>query len=329
MAKFLVTGGAGFIGSHIIKRLIEGQHQPTVLDNFSAGHRAAVRQCRVIEGDLNDRAFLKDVFSEENYDCVIHLAASINVNESVIDPLKYYQNNLVNTINLLNAMVRHKTNNIIFSSSAAVYGNPLEIPIVETSPTRPLTPYGRTKLAIENILADYYFAYGLKYIALRYFNAAGADVNGLIGEDHTPETHLIPLVLKVALDQKRQIKVYGTDWATADGTCVRDYIHVLDLADAHVLAAERLLNRDESAVYNLGCERGYSVKEVIDSARKITNHTIPAKNGNKRVGDPPVLVASSARIKADLGWTPQYENIETIIETAWNWHRNHPNGFGS
>jgi len=328
MLNFLIVGGAGYIGSHVARQLHRQGYGVVVLDDLSKGHRQAVQEGEFITGDLGDVKLLGQLFSRRKIDGVMHFAALSLVGESMEQPLLYYENNTARTTRLLLAMLEHGVKRFILSSTAAVYGEPKRIPIVETDPTEPANPYGKSKLFIEKILEDCHEAHGLGYVSLRYFNAAGADEAGDIGEDHFPETHLIPLVLQVALGQRDRIEIYGTDWDTPDGTCIRDYIHVLDLADAHILAIRSLLEGAESSVYNLGCQTGYSVREIVEIARKVTGHPIPVKEGGRRPGDPASLVASSERIKAELGWKPRFEDPEKIILTAWNWHRNHPRGFG-
>ena len=336
--RLLVIGGAGYIGSHVVKELVNQGNEVVVLDDLSMGHRQAVKGStdyaeikdkdgEFIQGDLGDRELLGQIFSSRKIDCVMHFAAFSLVGESVEKPLAYYDNNTARTTHLLMAMKEHGVNRFILSSTAAVYGEPKNIPILETDPTEPTNPYGRSKLFIEKILKDCDVAHGIKYISLRYFNAAGADEDGEIGEDHQPETHLIPLVLQVALGQRESIKIFGTDWDTPDGTCIRDYIHVTDLVEAHILAAQRLTDGGESVVYNLGCQSGYSVKQIIDIARKVTGHPIPAEEAGRRPGDPARLVASSDKIKRELGWSPHFEDPEKIIATAWKWHQKHPNGY--
>jgi UDP-glucose 4-epimerase len=320
-SSVLVVGGAGYIGSHMVKDLVEAGHDVVCLDNFSTGHKDLAGNQRVIKGDLGDSKVLEDLFSARNIQAVMHFAAFSLVGESVEQPLKYYRNNVGQTIELLDAMIRHDVKTFIFSSSAAVYGEPLEVPIGENHPCKPTNPYGATKIAVEGLLQSCDHAYGLKYTALRYFNAAGADPSATIGERHDPETHLIPLVLKVATAQRDHINVFGTDYPTPDGTCIRDYVHVNDLTKAHLLALEALYEGEESVVYNLGSSTGYSVKEVVDVARKVTGHAIPAVDSDRRPGDPAVLIASSEKIRQALGWKPQYEDLNNIIQTAWAWHR--------
>lgn len=329
MGSFLVVGGAGYIGSHVVKELIAAGHEVIVLDDLSKGHREALVGGTFVQGDLGDPVLLDRIFGEGCIDCVMHFAAFSLVGESVDKPLHYYNNNTGKTAVLLSAMQRYGVLKFILSSTAAVYGEPKEVPIPETAVLDPTNPYGRSKLFIERILGDSDRAYGLKYISLRYFNAAGADESGDIGEDHSPETHLIPLVLEVPLGKRDHLDIYGTDWDTPDGTCVRDYIHVTDLARAHILAAERLIHGGESAAYNLGCENGYSVKEIVAIVQKITGQHIPVRETGRRPGDPARLVASSERIKSELGWLPVFDDPEKIIATAWRWHKNHPNGYKS
>jgi UDP-glucose 4-epimerase len=318
----LVVGGAGYIGSHMVKELIAHHYDGLILDNLSTGHRRLFTGGRLIHGDLGDPTLLDRLFSENRIDAVMHFAAFSLVGESVQLPLKYYRNNLARTIELIEAMVRHDVLRFVFSSTAAVYGEPDKTPIVETHPCRPTNPYGASKLSVERLLSDCDAAYGLKSICLRYFNAAGADVSGQIGEMHDPETHLIPLVLKAALT-KTSIKIFGTDYKTPDGTCLRDYVHVTDLAQAHMLALDTLMNGGASELYNLGNSVGYSVRQVIDIAGKITGKKIDVVEEKRRPGDPAILVADGSKIKERLKWQPRYEQLETIIQTAWNWHSNH------
>ncbi|MBC2711405.1 MAG: UDP-glucose 4-epimerase GalE [Desulfosarcina sp.] len=318
--KILVVGGAGYIGAHMVRQLVNARCDVVILDNLSTGSRKLVHGGEFVQGSLGDSNLLDRVFGAHPFDAVMHFAAFSQVGESMNQPLKYYRNNLAETVALLDAMVRHDVKRFIFSSTAAVYGEPVEIPITELHPCAPTNPYGATKLAVEHMLADCDAAYGLKYTALRYFNAAGADESGEIGELHDPETHLIPIVLKAATGQIDHIQVFGTDYPTTDGTCIRDYVHVNDLAQAHLLALDALLGGGESAVYNLGSSNGYSVKEVIGKAEVVTGKKIAVVEAQRRPGDPAILIASSEKIKRELGWTPAYENLEKIIRTAWNWH---------
>lgn len=325
--KVLVAGGAGYIGSQVTLDLARNGHQPVVFDNLSKGHRAAVKAGRLVEGDLNDFELIKKVLVEEKIDAVVHLAAFSLVGESVQDPGKYFQNNIINGITLLDAMRAGGVKYFVLSSTAAVYGEPELTPITEDHPKKPTNPYGFSKLTLEGILEAYDRAYGLRYISLRYFNAAGADPEGEIGEDHQPESHLIPIILQTALGLRNEIQLFGTDYPTPDGTCIRDYIHIADLSQAHLLALESLFGGAPSNIYNLGNGQGYSNLEVIETARKITGRTIKVREGQRRPGDPTILVASSDRIKAELGWKPKYPKLEEIMATAWNWHLHHPNGF--
>ncbi|MBU5484791.1 UDP-glucose 4-epimerase GalE [Clostridium sp. MSJ-11] len=323
----LVCGGAGYIGSHMVAALIEKGEEVVVLDNFQKGHKKAVLGGRVYEGDIRDKVILNKIFSENSIDSVIDFAADSLVGESVLEPLKYFNNNISGTINLLEVMKDYGVKHIVFSSTAATYGEPKNIPIKEEDDTIPTNPYGESKLAVEKILKWCDKAYGIKYTALRYFNAAGAHINGKIGEDHRPETHLIPIILQVALGKREAITIFGEDYPTKDGTCIRDYIHVMDLAKAHSLALDRLRKGGDSRIYNLGNGQGFSVKEVIEVARKVTGEPIKAEIAERRKGDPAVLVASSKKIIDELGWIPEFNSIETIINTAWNWYKNHPDGY--
>lgn len=322
----LVVGGAGYIGSHMVKRLLASGEDVVVLDNLSKGHRAAAGRADFVRGDLLDRNALDELFASREIEAVYHFAALAYVGESVQDPATYYENNVTGSINLLEAMRAAGVGKIVFSSTAAVYGEPEKSPIAEDVFKDPINPYGRTKLAIEWLLEDYARAYGLKFAALRYFNAAGASSDASIGEDHEPETHLVPIILDVALGKRDHITVFGDDYPTPDGTCVRDYIHVEDLAEAHVLAMKEIDNRNLNL--NLGTGSGYSVKQVIDVAEKVTGRNIPREMGARRPGDPPELVASADRAGQILGWTPRVSDLETIIETAWKWHKSHPDGYG-
>ena len=317
----LVLGGAGYIGSHTVYELIDAGRDVVVADNLLTGFRAAVHpKARFYQLDIRDRSALDELFTKEKIEGVIHFAASSQVGESMSDPLKYYDNNLHGTMVLLQAMVAHGVDKIVFSSTAATYGEPERVPILETDRTDPTNCYGETKLAMEHMMRWVSRAHGLKYVALRYFNACGAHPSGAIGEAHNPETHLIPLILQVPNGQREKISIFGDDYATKDGTCIRDYIHVSDLAQAHILALDHLLQGGESDVFNLGNGVGFTVKEVIDVARKVTGHPIPAEVSPRRAGDPAQLVASSEKAKTILGWKPQYDDLETIIQSAWKWH---------
>ncbi|MCL9969929.1 UDP-glucose 4-epimerase GalE [Anoxybacillus kestanbolensis] len=323
----LVCGGAGYIGSHAVYRFIEKGEQVVVVDNLQTGHRKAVHPDALFyEGDIRDRHFLSDIFNKHEIDIVIHFAAHSLVGESVKQPLVYYNNNVYGTEVLLDVMNKHGVKQIVFSSTAAVYGEPKQIPIQETDETNPESPYGETKLAMEKMMKWVNVAYGIRYISLRYFNVAGA-YGTMIGEDHRPETHLIPLILQVPLGKRKEIHIFGDDYDTHDGTCIRDYIHVLDLVDAHMLAVEKLRNGGESDIYNLGNGNGFSVKEVVEAARHVTGHPIPTKIVPRRPGDPARLVASSEKAKRELGWQPRYTAIEEIVASAWEWHQANPNGY--
>lgn len=323
----LVTGGAGYIGSHTVRELIDDGRNVIVYDNLSRGHRQSVKDVPLIEGDLSDYERLKETMLDYDIHSVIHFAADSQVGESMANPEKYYYNNVVGTLSLLKAMKDCNVDKIVFSSSAATYGEPPEVPITEKCPQNPTSVYGKTKLMMEQILVDYDVAYGIKHIALRYFNVAGAHVSGTIGEDHTPETHLIPLVIDVALGKRDEIKIFGTNYPTPDGTCIRDYIHVTDLAKAHVLSLDWLINGGPSRAYNLGNGKGFSVREIIETVKKVTGREIPSVESSRRLGDPAILVASSEKIMDELGWMPRYNTLYEIIETAWIWHSKNPNGF--
>ena len=325
--RILVTGGAGYIGSHSVKLFLDRGHDVWVYDNLSMGHRAAVPAERLIVGDLNEIPKLDHLFVTKRIEAVVHFAAYAFVGESVTNPAKYYQNNLVNTLNLMECMRRNGVAKMVFSSTCATYGTPQKAPITEDEPQHPINPYGNGKLAVEKALADYAPAYEWGYAALRYFNAAGASPDGSIGEDHDPETHLIPLVIQVALGQRPRIEVFGTDYPTPDGTCIRDYIHVDDLGEAHLFALEKL-KPGKGLEYNVGTGRGYSVREVIQTVEEVTGKKIPIKEGPRRPGDPPALVAASDKIRHDLAWRPRYTDLRPIVETAWRWHKSHPNGYG-
>jgi UDP-glucose 4-epimerase len=316
----LVVGGAGYIGAHAVAELARAGHETVAVDNLVHGHREAVRTGAFEQGDIGDLPFMRGIFQRYPIDAVMHFGAFTYVGESVMDPAKYYSNNLGATLQLLQAMREASVRRIIFSSTAATYGEPVQVPITEDHPQRPINPYGRGKLMVEQILGDYERAYGFRSVIFRYFNAAGADPSGLIGEDHEPETHLIPLVFR-AITSGRPLQVFGQDYPTPDGTCVRDYIHVVDLARAHLLGLDRLLSGEPSGVYNLGNGSGYSVRQVIDTAQKVTGRNVPCHMGPRRSGDPAVLVGSAAKATHELGWKPAYADLESIIETAWRWHQ--------
>jgi UDP-glucose-4-epimerase GalE len=324
--RILVTGGAGYIGSHTVDLLLSRGHEVHVYDNLSTGHRRAVPPDRLIVADLGDVPRLDHALLENRIEAVMHFAAFAYVGESVRHPAKYYQNNLIRTLDLMEAMRRNGVWRFVFSSTCATYGLPERIPITEDQPQRPINPYGNAKLAVERALADYATAYNWGYAALRYFNAAGASRRAAIGEDHDPETHLIPLALQTALGQRAHLEVFGTDYDTPDGTCIRDYIHVEDLAEAHLLALEHLAPGSELH-YNVGTGHGYSVRQVIRTAEEVTGKRVSIQEGPRRAGDPPVLVASAEKIQTELGWQPRYTDLRPIIETAWHWHRNHPKGY--
>lgn len=316
----LIVGGAGYIGSHTNKIMSQRGYENVVFDNLVYGHREAVKWGKFVFGDLCNKAQIRSCLEENRIDAVMHFSAFAYVGESVIKPALYYQNNVVNTINLLDVMRQYDVRYFIFSSSCATYGMPKQIPITEEHPQQPINPYGRTKFMIERILEDYDHAYGIKHISLRYFNAAGADPEGEIGERHEPETHLIPLTIFAALGKRDSISIYGTDYSTDDGTCVRDYIHVNDLADAHIKALEYLRDSGQSAVFNLGNDNGYSVRKIIERVKMVSQRDFNVVEQERRPGDPPVLVSSSARAANILGWRPQFADIDSIIATAWNWH---------
>ncbi|CDI48921.1 UDP-glucose 4-epimerase GalE [Clostridium tetani] len=325
--SILICGGAGYIGSHMVARLLEEKEDIIILDNFQKGHKKAILGGKVYEGDIRDKALLDKIFSENSIEGVIDFAASSLVGESVEKPLEYFDNNTGGTIVLLKSMIEHNVKNIVFSSTAATYGEPENIPIREEDKTNPTNPYGESKLAVEKILKWCDKAYGLKYTVLRYFNAAGAYDTGKIGEDHRPETHLIPIIIEVALGKRDKIQVFGNDYNTKDGTCIRDYVHVMDLAEAHLLAMNKLKNGGKSRIYNLGNGEGFSVKEVIDMVKKVTGRKIKLEVVDRRKGDPKVLIASSKKAKTQLDWHPKYNSLEKIIETAWKWHKNNPDGY--
>ncbi|HWQ29826.1 MAG TPA: UDP-glucose 4-epimerase GalE [Negativicutes bacterium] len=326
----LVCGGAGYIGSHCVRGLLDKNEEVVVADNLQTGHRAALSdKAKFYEGDIRNREFLDRVFKENRIEAVIHFAANSLVGVSMNEPLEYYDNNVHGTLVLLQAMNRHNVGRIVFSSTAATYGEPESIPILETDRTLPTNPYGETKLAMEKMMKWADNAHGIKYIALRYFNVAGAHESGSIGEDHDPETHLIPLILQVPLGKRESISIFGEDYNTEDGTCVRDYIHVTDLVDAHILALESLRAGSESTVYNLGNGEGFSVKQMVEAARRVTGHPIPAVIHPRRAGDPSTLIASSAKVREKLDWKPRFTSVDDIIASAWNWHKNNPEGFGN
>ncbi|AFZ24325.1 UDP-galactose 4-epimerase [Cylindrospermum stagnale PCC 7417] len=324
MPSILVTGGAGYIGSHTVLALKRAGYEVIILDNLVYGHRDLVEQVlqvELVEGDTGDRTLLDDLFKTRKIDAVMHFSAYAYVGESVTDPAKYYRNNVVGTLTLLEAMLAASIKKFVFSSTCATYGVPEFVPIPESHPQNPINPYGATKLMVERILSDFDIAYGLKSVRFRYFNAAGADKSGSLGEDHNPETHLIPLVLLTALGKKESISVFGTDYPTPDGTCIRDYIHVSDLADAHILGLEYLLKGSESEVFNLGNGSGFSVKQVIAAAEEVTKKLIPVQECDRRPGDPPSLIGTSEKARKILGWKPQYPGIQEIIAHAWQWHQ--------
>lgn len=326
--SILVCGGAGYIGSHMVEELLENGEDVVVLDNFQKGHIDAVLGGKLYVGDIRDRKILDKVFKENKIEAVIDFAADSLVGESVENPLKYFANNVGGTISLLEAMRDYGTKYIVFSSTAATYGEPENTPILEGDKTFPTNPYGESKLTVEKILKWCDGAYGIKYTALRYFNAAGAHINGKIGEDHNPETHLIPLIFQAALKKREKIYIFGDDYKTPDGTCIRDYVHVTDLASAHLLALKRLKSGKDSATYNLGNGKGFSVKEVVDVTRKVTGLNIDAEIAPRRAGDPAILIASSQKAMEELNWKPRFNSLETIIETAWKWQNSHENGYG-
>jgi UDP-glucose-4-epimerase GalE len=327
MSSVLVTGGAGYIGSHAVKALRQQGHHVVVYDDLSAGHRDAARYASaLVAGNIHDTARVRAAIRQHEVEAVMHFAAWLSVGDSVKDPAGYYRNNVVGALSVLDAMVAEDVRFLVFSSTAAVFGNPVETPITESHPTRPINAYGQTKLAIEHALPHYETAYGLTSVALRYFNAAGADPDGELGEDHRPEYHLIPRAIDAALGRDT-FQIFGDDYDTPDGTCLRDYIHVTDLADAHIRALESLRSGGPSTRYNLGNGRPTSVKEVVDSVARVTGHEVPLTIGPRRAGDPAVLFASSDRIKRELGWKPQFEDIDTIVGTAWQWRERHPHGY--
>lgn len=326
--SILVCGGAGYIGSHTVKELLDKGYDVLAVDSLETGYKSAVdKRAKLFIGNLMDELFMDSVFKQNEIEAVIDFAAYSLVGESVTNPLKYFENNVCGTLALLKKMKEYNVKYIVFSSTAATYGEPKNIPILECDKTVPTNPYGESKLIVEKMLRWFDEAYGIKYCALRYFNAAGAHISGEIGEDHSPETHLIPIILQVALGKREKISIFGDDYDTQDGTCIRDYIHVTDLADAHILALEKIKKENKSAVYNLGNGKGFSVKEVIEMTRKVTGKEIPEEIAPRRPGDPSILIASSEKVTEQLQWRPKYDSLEKIIDTAWNWHKNHPNGY--
>jgi UDP-glucose 4-epimerase len=319
--KVLIVGGAGYIGSHMALMLGQEGAQVIVLDDLSSGNADAVLSARLVQGSIEETSLLDRLFTDEKFDGVMHFASFIQVGESVQHPAKYYRNNVTHTINLLDAMVRHRVRNFIFSSTAAIFGQPEYVPIDEAHPKQPINPYGRSKWMVEQVLQDYEAAYGLRSVCLRYFNAAGADPKSRIGETHEPETHLIPLLLQVASGRRRSAQIFGDDYDTPDGTCIRDYIHVLDLAAVHSLALAHLINGGSSAAYNLGNGSGFSVRQVIEAVGQVTKKPIPVIDAARRAGDPARLVADSTLARSHLGWTPAYPDLSTIVSHAWNWER--------
>jgi UDP-glucose 4-epimerase len=324
--KVLVVGGAGYIGSHAVRECRRSGIEPVVFDNFSTGNAPAIDGIETIEGDLLDPRTLRSAFENDRFDAVFHFAASCSVPESVAKPALYYHNNVAGTLNLVHAMLEARVGRLVFSSTAAVYGDPEEVPIPETHRTRPVNPYGASKLFVERMLADISERHPLRYIALRYFNAAGADLSGDIGEDHADEGHLIPLIFQTALGRRPHFRVYGTDYETPDGTCIRDFVHVTDIAKAHLQALD-IIDEQPNQAINLGSSTGYSVREVIEEARRVVGLDIAVEDAERRPGDPPVLVASNERARAVLDWEPQLSELPMILETAWRWHRGHPNGY--
>lgn len=326
--SILVLGGAGYIGSHAVNQLIDNDYDVVVVDNLQTGHEEAInKKAKFYKGDIRDKEFLTDVFKKENFDGVIHFAANSIVSESMQKPLMYFNNNVYGMQVLLEVMNENNVKHIVFSSTAATYGEPKQIPITEDMDTCPTNTYGETKLAMEKMMKWCDKAYGMKYVALRYFNVAGAKDDGSIGEDHNPETHLIPIVLQVALGKREFITIYGDDYDTEDGTCIRDYVHVEDLIEAHILALKYLMNGGESNVFNLGSSQGFSVKEIVKAVRNVTELPIPEKIGERRAGDPSTLIASSEKARKILGWNPTRTNIDRIISDAWRWHQSHKNGY--
>lgn len=326
--SIIVLGGAGYIGSHAVAELVNRGYNVVVVDNLKTGHKEAIHEkAKFYQGDIRDKDFLSSVFDRETVDGVMHFAASSLVGESMEEPLQYLNNNVYGTQILLEVMEQFGVKNIVFSSSAATYGEPEQVPIIESMPTNPESTYGDTKLIMEKMMKWCDKAYGMKYVALRYFNVAGAKSDGTIGEDHQPESHLVPIILQVALGQREKLAIYGDDYNTPDGTCIRDYVHVEDLIDAHIRSLEYLENGGESNIFNLGSSKGFSVQEILVAARSVTEKTIPAEVVARRAGDPGILIASSDKAKEILGWEPKYTDIKDIIATAWKWHESHPNGY--
>jgi len=325
----LVTGGAGYVGSHAVRELLKRGYEIVVYDNLSKGFRESLpeKDVKFIKGDLNNAELLEDVFSSKKFDAVIDFSGRTEVGESMKEPDKFYMNNVFSLLNLLNVMKKNKVKNMIYSSSASVYGEPSDIPVSEAHNCNANNVYGETKSIAERMLKFFDVICGIKSVSLRYFNAAGADSDGKIGEAHNPETHLIPIICEVALGKRKNISIYGNDYQTKDGTAVRDYIHVKDLSQAHVLSMERLFSESKSNIFNVGTGKGYSVKEIIETARKITGHEIPAIVSPRRFGDPAELVANAEKIKKEIGWEPKFSDLKTIMEAAWNWHKNNPNGY--
>ncbi|MGY0692006.1 UDP-glucose 4-epimerase GalE [Virgibacillus sp. FSP13] len=327
--RILVPGGAGYIGSHAVYQLIDRGDHVVVVDSLETGHREAVHpQAAFYQGDIRDIDFLRNVFAKESIDAVVHFAANSLVGESMEKPLKYFDNNVYGTQVLLRVMVEHNVNYIVFSSTAATYGEPESVPLTETMRANPANAYGETKLTMEKIMKWTEQAHGIQFVSLRYFNVAGARESGEIGEDHRPETHLVPIILQTALGQRSHITIFGEDYDTPDGTCIRDYVHVEDLIRAHLLALDYLQDGGQSDIFNLGSSQGFSVKEMIDTARAVTGKEIPAQTGERRSGDPSTLIASSDKAKNILKWNPIRTSIEKIMQDAWNWHNAHPNGYG-
>ncbi|MBC2017547.1 UDP-glucose 4-epimerase GalE [Listeria seeligeri] len=326
--SIIVLGGAGYIGSHAVAELVNRGYNVVVVDNLKTGHKEAIHEkAKFYQGDIRDKDFLSSVFDRETVDGVMHFAASSLVGESMEEPLQYLNNNVYGTQILLEVMEQFGVKNIVFSSSAATYGEPEQVPIIESMPTNPESTYGDTKLIMEKMMKWCDKAYGMKYVALRYFNVAGAKSDGTIGEDHQPESHLVPIILQVALGQREKLAIYGDDYNTPDGTCIRDYVHVEDLIDAHIRSLEYLENGGESNIFNLGSSKGFSVQEILGAARSVTEKTIPAEVVARRAGDPGILIASSDKAKEILGWEQKYTDIKDIIATAWKWHESHPNGY--